>query len=133
MIPALTQLAKIELLKGQMAFNRFENCRAEIPGDCIDADNAVCEGVEYYTLSMEYDDIASPGFNFRDMRRAKDRIYERLKKLNASEWQLVYKAVWQAETEYRLKPGKSAMSRFLRRNFGSREELKPLVGISEDH
>ena len=122
----LTQIAKIELLKGQMAFNRFENCRNETPGECAEADNAISEGVGYYTLSLEYDDIASPGFNFRDMRRAKDRIYERLKKLNASEWQIVYDAVSRSEIDYKLTPEKSAMSRFLKQNFGSREELKPL-------
>jgi len=129
-IPALVQIAKIELLNGQMAFNRFENCRVEIAGECPEADIAIREGVGHYTLSMEYDDIASPGFNFRDIRRAKERISERLEKLNASEWQLVYEAVSATEEAYQLPLGKSAMSRFLELNFGLPEELKP---VKEDH
>ena len=125
-MPVLTQLAKIELLKGQMDFNRYENCRAANRGDCSEVGDAIREGIEHYTLSLEYDDIASPGFNFRDMRRAKDRIYERLKKLNVAEWQSVYQAVEETERAYGLEIGRSAMSRFIEQNFGSEDELKPL-------
>ena len=105
----LTQMAKIELLRGQMACNRFENRRSK---------EELCKAAKHYTLCLEYNHYANPGISFRAMRRAKDRIYARFKKFNASEWQLVYETVSKTEKVYELTPGGSAMRGFLDQNFG---------------
>lgn len=115
-IPFWAQLGKAELLRGQIAFNRF----ARSSNKDIDA---LKETAEHYTLSLAYDTQFSDQ-EFRDMRRAMDRIYERLKPLNAAEMLVVYDAVADVEKKYNL--GESRMKRFLERNFGSRELLIPV-------
>jgi tetratricopeptide (TPR) repeat protein len=112
-VPMLAQLGKAHLLWGQVAFNRFTDGET----------GALPKAIEYYTLSLAYDDMVSPA-QFRDKRRGKDRIYERLKKLNPDEWQTVYKAVNDTEETYRL--GRSEMRRFLEDNFGPPESFRPI-------
>jgi len=112
-VPMLAQLGKAHLLRGQVAFNRFRD------GE----EGALPEAIEHYTLSLTYDNLVSDQ-QFRDKRRGKDRIYERLKKLNPNEWKIVYEAVTNVESEYHL--GRSEMRRFLEDNFGPPESLRPI-------
>ncbi|MCX7838314.1 MAG: hypothetical protein N2559_02515, partial [Anaerolineae bacterium] len=110
-IPFLTQLGKMELLRGQIAFNRYAQSR--------DA-GALKDAIRHYTLAMAYDTQFRTQ-EFRDLRRAKDRMYERLKVLNANEMLTVYNTVEETERDFHL--GTSAMRDFLKRNFGSRDDF----------
>lgn len=110
-IPFLTQLGKMELLHGQMAFNRYAQERDP---------RALRDAIRHYTLAMAYDTQFRTQ-EFRDLRRAKDRMYERLKVLNANEMLIVYDTV--EETERRFHLGTSAMREFLKRNFGTRDDF----------
>jgi tetratricopeptide (TPR) repeat protein len=110
-IPFFTQLGKMHLLRGQIAFNHFTQERKE---------QALQEAISHYTLALAYDTLFRTQ-EFRDLRRAKDRIYERLKVLNATEMLIAYDTVERVEREYRL--GTSAMREFLQRNFGPRDDF----------
>lgn len=110
-VPILSRIGKLQLLRGQRAFNEFEERHQ--------ADD-LSRSIECYTLSLAYDNLVSRA-PFRDRRRAQDRIYERMKKLNPSEWRMVYQAVRQTELNYRL--GRSEMRRFLEDNFGLEEDI----------
>jgi len=114
-IPFFTQLGKMHLLRGQIAFNHFTQERKQ---------QALPEAIFHYTLALAYDTLFRTQ-EFRDLRRAKDRIYERLKVLNASEMLIAYDTVERVEREYRL--GTSAMREFLQRNFGPRDDF---VGVT---
>lgn len=110
-LPFLTQSGKMELLRGQIAFNHFARTRDK---------SALKEAVARYTLALAYDTLFR-NQEFRDLRRAKDRIYERLKGLNANEMLVAYNTVENVERTYRL--GTSVMRKFLQRNFGRREDF----------
>ncbi len=114
-IPFFTQLGKMHLLRGQIAFNHFTQERKE---------QALQDAISHYTRALAYDTLFRTQ-EFRDLRRAKDRIYERLKVLNASEMLIAYDTVERVEREYRL--GTSAMREFLQRNFGPRDDF---VGVT---
>ncbi|GAB4534959.1 MAG: hypothetical protein Kow0063_18620 [Anaerolineae bacterium] len=109
----LVQLGKLELLYGQIAFNRF----LQSGNQDIDA---LKEATEHYTLSLAYDTLFSDQI-FRDMRRGMDRMYERMKLLNPRELGVVYDTVLSVEEKYGL--GESRMRKFLRESFGPRELL----------
>ena len=111
MVPILSRIGKLQLLRGQRVFNEFEERHQS---------DDLRRAIECYSLSLAYDYLVSR-LPFRDRRRAQDRVDERVKKLNPSEWQTVYEAVRQAERDYRL--GRSEMHRFLEDNFGSEEDL----------
>ncbi|MDQ7028796.1 MAG: tetratricopeptide repeat protein [Ardenticatenia bacterium] len=126
-VPFLTQLGKLELLYGQIAFNRFwRSGNQDIA--------ALREAVKHYTLSLAYDTLFSTQI-FRDMRRAMGRIYDRLRTLNPKELRVVYQTVEEVEEEYGLvetrgahrgRPAEQRRSRmyhFLRDLFGPPELL----------
>lgn len=114
-IPFLTQLGKMELLRGQIAFNRYAQSR-----DTSVRREAIKDAIRHYTLAMAYDTQFRTQ-EFRDLRRAKDRMYERLKVLNAEEMRLVYDTVEEVQREFHLDP--SAMRAFLKRNFGAKDDF----------
>ncbi|RLC92064.1 MAG: hypothetical protein DRI77_13255, partial [Chloroflexi bacterium] len=112
--PFLAQMGKAQLLRGQIAFNRFEREEKK---------ENLNEALEHYTLSLAYDTLFYEE-TFRDMRRAMDRIYERLNTLDPATLKIVYDIVESVEEKYGLE--ESRMTRFLRESFGSREMLVPV-------
>ena len=130
-VPFLTQLGKLELLHGQIAFNRFVRSQNK-------DEAALREAAEHYTLSLAYDTLFSDQV-FRDMRRAMSRIYDRLRTLNPKELRVVYETVEEVEARYGLvedgrsrvyRPAerrRSRMYRFLRDMFGPPELLMVIV------
>lgn len=102
-IPFVVQSGKLELLRGQIAFNRFiQSGNKET--------SALKEAVEHHTLSLAYDTLFSEQV-FRDMRRGMDRIYDRLRTLNIQELKIVHETLAGIEGKYGLGP--SRMGRFL--------------------
>ena len=121
-VPLLKQLGKLELLRGQIAFNRFLRSQNR------DLD-ALRQTVEHYTLSLSYDTLLGRQI-FRDMRRAMERMYERLRKLNVQELRLVYKTVDEVEQRYGLAGQEgSIMRRFLYDRFGPPDLLMDMLGL----
>lgn len=119
--PLITQLAKIELLYGQIAFSQFEFAQDQRSEPAL---AALKKAVGHYTLSLEYNNIVNPGQIFRDIRRAMGEIYERLKPLNIEELLHVYRFVEELEDEYALDI--SRMRTFLEDRFGPRTLLVDL-------
>ncbi|HEY76238.1 MAG TPA: AAA family ATPase [Thermoflexia bacterium] len=125
-LPFLIQSGKAELLRGQIAFNRYQNGGKE--------DN-LKEAVRHYLLSLAYDAMFFT-HSFRDMRRGMDRIYERLCQLRPRDLRKVWEWTEQFEEEYGLgemivdeKTGwkGSRFKRFLADSFGPPEWLYEIV------
>lgn len=72
------------------------------------------KAVRAFTMALAYNELYAP--DFRDMRRAKDRIYQELKGLNPHEKVLVRATVEHMEQEYHL-VAPSALQRFLDESF----------------
>ncbi|MEM3646842.1 MAG: tetratricopeptide repeat protein [Thermofilum sp.] len=104
-VPALMQLGKIELLRGQICFNEYQH-RDDL--------SRLEQAIEHYALSLEYDFLASDQI-FRDMRRGMDRIYERLSSLPPQTQSTLDKIVANVEAKYKL--GASHLRRFLKENY----------------
>jgi len=81
--PCLALLGKSELLRGQIAFLKFEESKKQ--DDLVDP-------ARHYARALLYDQYFSKQ-PFRDLRRAKGRMYERFKQLNPEELQIVVDAV----------------------------------------
>ncbi|MBU2609694.1 MAG: tetratricopeptide repeat protein, partial [Chloroflexi bacterium] len=81
--PCLALLGKSELLRGQIAFLEFEKSKKQ--DDLVDP-------ARHYARALLYDQYFSTQL-FRDLRRAKGRMYERFKQLNPKELQVVIDAV----------------------------------------
>ncbi len=105
MIPLLMQLGKGELLRGQIQFNEYEREGEE---------KALERAIEHYTLSLEYDHLASER-EFRDVKRAKERIRERLARLNLQALSRAKQMLGEVEERYNLET--SEMRRFLEEEF----------------
>ncbi len=112
----LIHLGKLEILRGQVALNRFTQS-----GDRDTV--ALVEAARHYTYGLIFHDRYSI-HTFFELRRDTGRLYERLSKLNAKNLNLVYETVHALEEEYNL--GQTEMSRFLESRFGPAEALIPL-------
>ncbi|HHS98585.1 MAG TPA: hypothetical protein ENK08_11970 [Chloroflexi bacterium] len=128
-LPFLIQKGKAELLRGQIAFNKYQYADG--------GDKALEEAIRHYFLSLAYDS-AFFDHSFRDMRRGMDRIYERLCQLGPRRLRQVWGWTIDLEDNYDLKTqvideetGErgSRFRRFLRDSFGPPEHL---YEISED-
>lgn len=64
----------------------------------------------YYTLALAYDELYAP--DFRDLRRALYRIYQRVRKLNRQEFEGLMRGIAEAAKQYRL-PTPTRMERAL--------------------
>lgn len=117
-VPFVVQLAKLEMLHGQIAFNQFTQSGNQVT-------EALQRAVTHYTLSLEYNVIASgEGNKSRDMRRAMIRMYERLKALNVAELGFAYEVATRVQQQFNLK--NRQMMQFLEDRFGPRELLAEL-------
>ena len=104
----LMYLGRLEMLRGRIAtqlFNQSEN-----------QDTAQLQAAaRHYTLALAYHSHYSEK-DFREMRVAREKIYESFSKLTTNQLTVVYDAVAAAEQQYDL--GRSQMSKFLENNLG---------------
>lgn len=82
---------KTHLLLGELAWREFAATRQ---GESLEA----CG--ENYSLALAYDELYAP--DFRDLRRALDRIYRRIRGLNEEEFRIFHKGIARAVERYRL-------------------------------
>lgn len=101
-VPFLVQLGRIELLRGQIAFNDYESTHQE---SVLDA------AMEHYTLSLAYDTLF-PNQSSRDMHRGLKRIQEHISDMDLDLGDLLRK-VKRYEEKYGL-GSNSTMKRFLK-------------------
>jgi tetratricopeptide (TPR) repeat protein len=92
------QQGKLHTLYGYRAFRRYSDSLMTMsqPGDTTFLEQAV----EQYVLGLEYN--ALYGADNRDMRRARERIYEQLQDLTSPQLRVVAAKVEQVEAEYQL-------------------------------
>lgn len=113
------QLGKGYSLLGRIAFDRFS--KTTQPEENETALGYLDESVQNWVLSLEYN--ALYGTDFRDMRRSKTRIYDCLKKLNASELRRAKQTAESIKAKYRLKEG-FLFSMLLEERFGIKVNAK---------
>jgi tetratricopeptide (TPR) repeat protein len=92
------QQGKLHTLYGYRAFRRYVETLMTMsqPGDTTFLQQAV----EQYVLGLEYN--ALYGTDNRDMRRAKERIYEQLQDLGPAQLRIVAAKVQEVEAEFQL-------------------------------
>jgi hypothetical protein len=78
------------------------------------------EAARHFTLTLAYHGLYSDK-DFREMRRAKNRVYESFNKLSTEKMNIVFETVAAVEKEYGL--AYSPMSKFLEESFGLREAI----------
>lgn len=121
----LVQLAKAELLLGQILLDKGD---LESAGEC-------------FTLALAYDELFAtpPEFqervkeeptlreifspDFRDLRQAKDRIYDQVKGFSQEQFSRLYAGIRKAEKEYKL-ASPTALEYFLWKNFGKPDKAQ---------
>jgi tetratricopeptide (TPR) repeat protein len=116
------QLGKMRLLQGQIMLQRYWD-KLRVKGKMRD-EKLLHQVAEHFTLTLAYDELFAD--DFRDMRRAKDTIYEALKGVNVQELEALYEGVDQAAEKYNLdrspkkggQPARPRMRNFLEEYFG---------------
>lgn len=109
-VQLFSQIGKLNTLVGNLAFDRFDLEEAKKGSrDQNLMREALEEAAYYYTLGLAYNRVMSA--TYRDVRRAEDEIYERMKKLNPRELKIVADKVSGMEKGWNL--GKSAMRELL--------------------
>ncbi|MBN1814681.1 MAG: tetratricopeptide repeat protein [Anaerolineae bacterium] len=123
------QLSKISNLLGEIAMKEYWGVPS--PGARQVRDPArLREAAEHYTLSLAYGELFAD--DYRDIRRAKDGIYDQFRRANVEEIQTVYQAVRQTALKYDLEyrpagyrlPARPRMRHFMEENFGTLAELE---------
>ena len=114
----LVQLGKLDVLKGQIAFNRYMRVRAAADDETTDA--ALKEGLSYYAQALNFYERFSPRAYF-EKRRALNRIYERLSGLRARRMSRVYQLLDQLAAENSVDT--TALRAFIERRFGAPDLL----------
>ncbi len=109
-VQLFSQMGKLNTLVGNLAFNRFDlEEKKKGNRDQNLMREALAEAAYHYTLGLAYNHVMSA--TYRDVRRAEDEIYERVKKLNPRELKIVADKVSGMEKGWNL--GKSAMRELL--------------------
>jgi len=101
-------LGRLELTRAHIAFSQFRQ------NDNQNIDH-LKEAARHFALALAYLNRYS-NKDFRQMRRAKQQLYERLTKLKAQELNVVFDSVAAVDQQYHWPT--SPMSEFLRENFG---------------
>jgi hypothetical protein len=110
----LVQLGKLDILKGQIAFNRYVRARAAADDEATDA--ALKAGLSYYTQALNFYRRFSP-LPYFEKRRALNRIYERLSGLSARQMSRVYQLLAQLTAENSVDP--ESLRDFIEKRFGA--------------
>jgi hypothetical protein len=121
----LVQLSKLEILKGHIAFDKFNEKH-------INMDQALEKALEHYTLAMLYDTLITQGLVHRGMRKSMEQIYGYLKPLNVNELRQVYDVVARLEGKYGPRESSWPMYTFLEAEFGPRDLIVELAESKEN-
>jgi hypothetical protein len=121
----LVQLSKLEILKGHIAFDKFNEKH-------INKDQALEKALEHYTLAMLYDTLITQGLVHRGMRKSMEQIYDYLKPLNVNELRQVYDVVARLEGKYGPRESSWPMYTFLEAEFGPRDLIVELAESKEN-
>jgi hypothetical protein len=106
-------LGRLEGLRGRIAFSYFNRSNDQKL-------EWLREAARHFTLTLAYHGLYSDK-DFREMRRAKNRVYESFNKLSTEKMNIVFETVAAVEKEYGL--AYSPMSKFLEESFGLREAI----------
>jgi len=113
------QMGKAELLRGLLALKAYRS-EPRMPGGVRD-EGLWKQVTEHFALALAYDNLFAEAF--RDLRRAKDTMYENLNGINVEELRALYRVVDETAQKYQFeKP--PAMLTFLEDYFGRPEELE---------
>ena len=93
LLGVFTQMARMHVLKGVKAMDAFEGSEKKPPYEELKA------AAREFAIAMEYDHLIAD--DFRDLRRAMNVIYDRLKGLNAEEMQAFYEAVRETAGDFK--------------------------------
>lgn len=104
------QLGKLRTLYGHRAFQHYQAIRHT--ADRQLAEQALGEAAGFYVWSLQYN--AMYGEDYRDIRRARDEIYERIKVLMPDELRVIARKVRDVEEDNHLQPV-SEIQQFLKR------------------
>ncbi len=99
------QMGKAALLEGSIAFNRYQ--KDSQPKD-------LKKVAHEYLLCLAYNELFSQ--DFRDLRHAKDQIYERLKKLAIEDLQSVFRMAANISRQYHM--DQPRLLNFIEKDFG---------------
>lgn len=122
------QLSKLRVLYGRMAMYQYWQEPAPERGQVRNL--ALLEkATEHFTLALAYSELFAD--DYRDMRAAKDSIYDEFSRANIHELQAIYQAVKDTAMAYDLglrpatrdKPARPRIRNFLEENFGTVEEM----------
>lgn len=117
------QMGRWHILQGVMAldgFNPSQESQQKPPY------SSLRKAAREFALALEYDTMVAE--NFRDLRRALNLIYERLKILNVAELRAFYETIKEMADEYSWKPCEEwRFWKELVAHFGPYEELGPLA------
>lgn len=107
------QLGKANLLLGIIAFDKYEN--ANMRKDSNEAKKQLMEVGQYWTFSMAYNELF--GNDFRDLKKGRQDIYNRLRILNLDEMGWLKDGVNQVIQDYGKTPKLLAFEKFLVEQF----------------
>lgn len=119
------QLGKARLLQGEMTLKQYTEAGRK-PGE-VREETLWQQVAEHFTMALAYNELFAD--DFRDMRRAKDTMYDALRDINTQELAALFKGVDSTAGAYQMKirsrkPGELArprMRNFLEENFGTME------------
>ncbi|MCB0180417.1 MAG: ATP-binding protein [Anaerolineae bacterium] len=109
----LMYMGRLEILRGRIATRLFNQSNNQ---DMAQLQAAA----QHYTLALAYHSHYSEN-DFREMRVAREKIYESFSKLTTDQLTIVFETVEAAEQQYNL--GRSQMSKFLENNLGFSEPI----------
>jgi tetratricopeptide (TPR) repeat protein len=113
-VPIVAQIGKAEVLRGQMAFGQYLDERNA--AQSTKARYALEQAIKHYARSLNCDGKIPA--QFRDKRRAHDRIYDSLKSLNMREWKIVFHVLQTLPNDEIDAIPTNEIITFLRDNFG---------------
>lgn len=109
-------LGKTYLLLGEIARERSEAEYLEGQGLTENCKQHLRDAGKNYALSLAYDQMYAA--DFRDFRRAKDLIYDRIKVFGRERMYALWEGVLAAEEEYQLDPNSDKMRDLITEYFG---------------
>jgi tetratricopeptide (TPR) repeat protein len=121
----LVHLSKLEILKGHIAFDKFNEQHSN-------KNKTLEKALEHYTLAMLYDTLITQGLVHRGMRKSMEQIYDHLKPLNVDELRHVYDMVARLEGKYGPRESSWPMHTFLEAEFGPRNLIVELAESKEN-
>ena len=122
------QLGKGHMLRGKIALDRYQ--ALPLAGGQVRDPELWRKVANHFALALAYDEQF--GDKFRDMRRAKDMIYDSLRRINVEEVKAMYAAVERISKAYRLDcqpatvkvPSRPRMRDFLEEYFGPERDYE---------